>query len=147
MNISDQTLDQLIGNAKTEEDIFGKDGLVKTLAKRIMERILESEMEHHLGYAKHDKSGENSGNSRNGKSNKQVILDNGKIDISVPRDRNSEFSPKLIEKRKSRLSGIDDVILSLYGKGMTVRDIQRHVEELYDHEISKDLVSTIGFVS
>ena len=143
MNISDQTLDQLIGNAKTEEDIFGKDGLVKTLAKRIMERILESEMEHHLGYAKHDKSGENSGNSRNGKSNKQVILDNGKIDISVPRDRNSEFSPKLIEKRKSRLSGIDDVILSLYGKGMTVRDIQRHVEELYDHEISKDLVSTI----
>jgi putative transposase len=72
-----------------------------------------------------DKSGENSGNSRNGKSNKQVILDNGKIDISVPRDRNSEFSPKLIEKRQSRLSGIDDVILSLYGKGMIVRDIQQ----------------------
>ena len=83
MNISDQTLDQLIGNAKTEEDIFGKDGLVKTLAKRIMERILESEMEHHLGYAKHDKSGENSGNSRNGYGTPQC---------------QDQFSPKMRHK-------------------------------------------------
>ena len=143
MDISDKVLDKLIGDSKTEQDIFGKGGLIKTLTKRLVERMLESEMEHHLGYSKYSKEGENSGNSRNGKCNKKVILENGKIDIEVPRDRNSEFTPKLIEKRKARLSGIENVILSLYGKGMTVRDIQLHVEELYDHEISKDLVSTI----
>ena len=144
MNIPDETLDQLIGEAKTEEDIFGKAGLVKTLSKQIVERIFEQEMTHHLGYAKNDKLGDNSGNSRNGTSSKQVILDNGKIEVEVPRDRNGEFTPQLIEKHKSRLSGIDDVVLSLYGKGMTVRDIQAHIEELYDHQISKDLVSTIS---
>ena len=143
MEISDEMLDELIGDAKTEQDIFGKGGLIKALSKRLIERMLESEMEHHLGYKKHTVAGNNSGNSRNGKGSKQVILENGKVDISVPRDRNSEFSPQLIEKRRMRLSGAEDVILSLYGKGMTVRDIQAHVEELYDHKISKDLVSTI----
>jgi len=143
MEISDEMLDELIGDAKTEQDIFGKGGLIKALSKRLIERMLESEMDHHLGYEKHAVAGNNSGNSRNGKNSKQVILENGKVDISVPRDRNSEFSPQLIEKRRMRLSGAEDVILSLYGKGMTVRDIQAHVEELYDHKISKDLVSTI----
>ncbi len=143
MPISDKILDELIGDAKTADEIFGKDGLVKALSKRLVERMLESELDHHLGYAKHAKEGDNSGNSRNGTSTKKVLLENGKIDITVPRDRNSEFNPQLIEKRKARLSGIEDVILSLYGKGMTVRDIQAHVQELYDHEISKDLVSTI----
>ena len=143
MEISDEMLDELIGDAKTEQDIFGKGGLIKSLSKRLIERMLESEMDQHLGYEKHAVSGNNSGNSRNGKSSKQVILENGKVDISVPRDRNSEFSPQLIEKRRMRLSGAEDVILSLYGKGMTVRDIQAHVEELYNHKISKDLVSTI----
>ena len=89
MNITEKTLDNLIGEARTEDDIFGKNGLVKTLSKKIIERILESEMDYHLGYSKHDKAGDNSGNSRNGKSDKKVILDNGKIDIKVPRDRNS----------------------------------------------------------
>lgn len=143
MPISDKILDELIGDANTADEIFGKDGLVKALSKRLVERMLESELDHHLGYAKHAKEGDNSGNSRNGTSTKKVLLENGKIDITVPRDRNSEFNPQLIEKRKARLSGIEDVILSLYGKGMTVRDIQAHVQELYDHEISKDLVSTI----
>ncbi len=143
MEISDEMLDGLIGDAKTEQDIFGKGGLIKALSKRLIERMLESEMDHHLGYAKHAVAGNNSGNSRNGKSSKQVILENGKVDISVPRDRNGEFNPQLIEKRRMRLSGAEDVILSLYGKGMTVRDIQAHVEELYDHKISKDLVSSI----
>lgn len=143
MTISDNVLDELIGDAKTADDLFGKNGLVKTLSKRLIERVLESEMEHQLGYSKHAKAGDNSGNSRNGTSKKKVLLENGKLDISVPRDRNSEFTPQLIEKRKARLSGIEDVVLSLYGKGMTVRDIQTHIKELYDHEISKDLVSTI----
>ena len=143
MTISDKVLDELIGEAKTEKDLFGKGGLVKTLSKRIIERMLEVEMEHHLGYEKHSPEGNKTGNSRNGTTHKKVILDNGKIEVAVPRDRESEFTPQLIEKRRSRLSGIDDLVLSLYGKGMTVRDIQAHVEELYDHEISKDLVSSI----
>lgn len=143
MAISDKILDELIGDAKTEEDLFGKAGLVKSISKRLIERMLESEMEHHLGYSKNAKEGDNSGNSRNGTGKKKVILENGKIDVEVPRDRNSEFTPQLIEKRKARLSGVEDAVLSLYAKGMTVRDIQTHIEELYDHKISKDLVSTI----
>ena len=107
MPISDKILDELIGDAKTADEVFGKDGLVKALSKRLVERMLESELDHHLGYAKHAKEGDNSGNSRNGTSTKKVLLENGKIDITVPRDRNSEFNPQLIEKRKARLSGIE----------------------------------------
>ena len=143
MAISDKLLDELIGDAKTECDVFGKGGLLKTLSKRLIERMLESEMEHHLGHSKHASEGNNSGNSRNGSGQKKVLLEDGKLDISVPRDRRSTFTPQLIEKRKTRLSGLNDVVLSLYGKGMTVRDIQAHIEELYEHEISKDLISTI----
>lgn len=143
MTISDKVIDELIGDAKTADDVFGKGGLIKTLSKRLVERILEAEMTHHLGYKKHAVSGNKSGNSRNGTSQKQVLLDNGKIHIEVPRDRNGEFEPQLIEKRRARLSGMEDVILSLYSKGMTVRDIQSHVAELYDQEISPDLISTI----
>ena len=143
MTISDKVLDELIGDAKTADDLFATGGLIKMLSKRLVERMLESEMEDHLGYAKHSSKGNNSGNSRNGKGEKKVILEDGKINIAVPRDRDSSFDPKLINKRRTRLSGIDNVVLSLYGKGMTVRDIQTHIEELYGHEISKDLVSTI----
>ena len=130
MTVSDQLLDELIGEAKSQEDVFGKDGLIKTLSKRLVERMLESEMEHQLGYSKHSKEGNNTGNSRNGKTRKKIVLDNGEIDVDVPRDRTGEFTPQLIEKRKSRLSGADKVILSLYGKGMTTRDIEAHIEEL-----------------
>lgn len=143
MKISDELLDELIGESKTANDIFGKDGLVKSISKRLIERMLESEMDHHLGYEKNSIEGRNGGNSRNGKTSKQIMLGDGKIEVEVPRDRTAEFMPQLIEKRKARLSGSEDVILSLYAKGMTVRDIQAHVEELYDYKISKDLVSTI----
>ena len=110
MTISDKLLDELIGDAKTEEDVFGKGGLIKMLSKRLVERMLEGEMEHHLGYSKHAHEGNNSGNSRNGHSEKKVILEDGKVDIVVPRDRDSSFTPQLIEKRKARLSGVDKVV-------------------------------------
>lgn len=143
MAINDKMLDELLGDAKTESDLFGKDGVIKQLSKRLVERILESELTHHLGYEKHSVKGNKSGNSRNGKSSKQLLLESGEVEISVPRDRNGEFEPQLIEKRRARLSGIEDMVLSLYGKGMTVRDICSHVEEMYDYNISRDLVSTI----
>lgn len=145
MTIREELIDELLGSkeVKTQDDLFGKDGLLKQLSKRLMERLLEAEMTNHLGYMKHATEGHNSGNSRNGKTKKTVKTGNGDIEIAVPRDRESEFEPVLIEKRKSHLKGLDDQILSLYAKGMTVRDIQEHLTELYGTEISRDLISTI----
>jgi putative transposase len=108
-----------------------------------MERLLEMEMSNHLGYAKHAAEGHNSGNSRNGKQKKTVKTSNGEIEIEVPRDRASEFEPVLVGKRQSHLKGLDDQVLSLYARGMTVRDIQSHLSELYGTEISRDLISTM----
>ena len=145
MVIREEVLDELLGSkeVKTQDDLFGKDGILKQLSKQLMERLLEAEMTNHLGYTKHAIEGHNSGNSRNGKTKKTVKTGNGDIKIMVPRDRESEFEPILIEKRKSHLKGLDDQILSLYAKGMTVRDIHDHLSELYGTEISRDLISTI----
>jgi putative transposase len=143
MAITNEMLDELIGNAKTQEDVFGKDGLLKNLSKRLLERMLEAEMTHHLGYEKYATEGQNTGNSRNGKTKKTVKTDSGELDIEVPRDRTSAFEPILVEKRQSRLQGLDNQVLSLYGKGMTVRDIQDHVSQLYGTDVSPDLISTI----
>lgn len=142
MAISNDIIDQLIGKAKTEEDIFGKDGLLKQLSKQLIERILESELTHELGYEKHCKIN-TSDNARNGKSKKTVKTGNGEITIDVPRDRKAEFEPALIKKRNSRLAGLNEQVLALYSKGMTVRDIEIFLEELYGTNISRDLISTI----
>lgn len=143
MAITNDMLNELIGNAKTQDDLFGKDGILKELSKQLMERMLQTEMTHHLGYAKHATEGHHSGNSRNGKSKKTVKTGNGEIEIEVPRDRKSDFQPILIGKRQSRLKELNDQVLSLYSRGMTVRDIQEHVSELYGTEISPDLISNI----
>jgi putative transposase len=143
MAITNDILDELIGNAKSQDDLFGKDGVIKDLSKQLMERMLQGEMTHHLGYEKHAPEGHHTGNSRNGKSKKTVKTGNGDIEIEVPRDRISEFQPILIEKRQSRLKELDNQVLSLYSRGMTVRDIQGHILELYGTEISPDLISTI----
>jgi putative transposase len=143
MAIDDETLDALLGTARTQDDLFGKDGLLKQLSKQLMERLLEMEMTNHLGYMKHAAEGDNSGNSRNGKAKKTVKTGNGQIEIAVPRDRESEFQPVLVGKRQSHLKGLDDQVLSLYARGMTVRDIQSHLTELYGTEISRDLISTM----
>lgn len=128
--LSDEMIDELLVHTKTSEDLFGKEGLLKNLTKRLMERLLEAEMTNHLGYMKHAIEGNNTGNSRNGKTKKTVKTGNGDVQIVVPRDREGDFTPILVEKRQSRLAGLDDNILSLYAKGMTVRDIQAHLEEL-----------------
>ena len=138
-HISDEMLDALLGSVspiKTQDDLFGKDGLLKNITKRLMERLLDAEMTNHLGYMKHSIEGNNTGNSRNGKTSKKVKTGNGDVQIAVPRDRTSEFSPVLVEKRQSYLKGLDDNILSLYARGMTVRDIQSYLGELYGTEIS-----------
>ena len=142
MAISNDILDQLIGKAKNEEDLFGKDGLLKQLSKQLIERMLESELTHELGYEKHSKS-TGANNARNGKTPKVIKTGNGELAIDVPRDRNAEFEPIIIKKRQTRLSGLNDQILSLYSKGMTVRDIEVFLEDLYGTNVSRDLISKI----
>jgi len=139
MTIKTEVIDELLGSKeiKTQDDLFGKGGILKQLSKQLMERLLEAEMTNHLGYSKYEVEGQNSGNSRNGKTKKTVKTGNGDVEIVVPRDRESEFEPVLIEKRKSHLKGLDDQVLSLYAKGMTVRDIHDHLSELYGTEIQE----------
>src|SRR5690606_7457133 len=103
MAITNEILDQLIENAKSEDELFGKDGILKDLSKQLVERMLDTEMTHHLGYEKHAAEGRNTGNSRNGKTSKTIKTGSGSIDIAVPRDRNSQFQPILVEKRQTRL--------------------------------------------
>ena len=141
--ISDEILDALIGDAKTQGDLFGEGGLIKELSKRLMERMLEAEMTNHLGYEKYAPEGKNTGNSRNGKTSKTVKTGNGEIQLDIPRDRGSKFEPMLVGKRQTKLDTLSQQVLSLYAKGMTVRDIQEHVSELYGTEISRDLISSI----
>ena len=141
--ISDEILDGLIGDAKTQGGLFGEGGLIKELSKRLMERMLEAEMTHHLGYEKHAPEGRNTGNSRNGKTSKTVKTGSGEIELDIPRDRASKFEPMLVGKRQTKLDTLNQLVLSLYAKGMTVRDIQGHVSELYGTEISRDLISTM----
>lgn len=140
--IPNDIIDALIGKAKSQEDLFGKDGLLKQLNKQIIERILEEELTQTLGYEKNSKSNETE-NSRNGKTSKTLKTGGGEITIDVPRDRKAEFEPALVPKRQTRLSGLNDQVLALYAKGMTVRDIETFLEELYGTNISRDLISKI----
>jgi len=128
---------------KTVEDLTGKNGLLQRLLKGMMENLLEQEMEEHLGYEKHSSKGDRSGNNRNGKNGKTVTSSFGPVEIEVPRDRNAEFDPQIVKKRQKDISSFDDKIISMYAKGMTTRDIQSHVQDLYGIEISPTMVSNI----
>ena len=143
MPISDELVDQLLGGCSSPEDILGKSGLLKQLTKQITERALEAEMESHLGYVKHDVQGNNTGNSRNGKSHKSVRSVHGKIDLEVPRDRNSTFTPQLVKKGERQLSGFDERIVSLYARGLSTRDIQAHFFDAYGVEVSATFISSV----
>jgi len=120
--ISDEILDGLIGDAKTQGDLFGEGGLIKELSKRLMERMLEAEMTHHLGYEKHAPEGRNTGNSRNGKTSKTVKTGSGEIELDIPRDRASKFEPMLVGKRQTKLDTLNQQVLSLYARD----DRKRH---------------------
>jgi len=143
MTIDKKIIDKLMKDYKSPEDIFGKDGVFKELQKAILERVLEGEITHHLGYEKNDLKGNNSGNSRNGKNKKTMKGDFGEVDIEVPRDRNGDFEPQFIKKRQTRFKGFDDKIIALYSRGMSTRDIQDQIRDLYGVDISPELVSTV----
>lgn len=139
----DQILDQLDLHGMTQEELFGADGLAKKLTARLLNKALEAEMDTHLGYKKHSNEGDGSGNSRNGYSEKTVITGDGEAQIQVPRDRNSSFEPEIVKKHERRLPLFNDQIISLYSRGMTTRDIQSHLKEIYDVDVSAELISNV----
>ena len=125
---------------KSESDL---NDFSRALLKMTVEKALEGELEHHLGYSKHDPEDNGSGNSRNGKSSKRLKGDHGEVEIEVPRDRNGTFEPALVKKNQSRLTGMDDQILALYAKGMTTRDIASAFKEMYDVDVCHTLISQV----
>ncbi|MFS8131200.1 MAG: IS256 family transposase [Candidatus Dojkabacteria bacterium] len=146
MKLTPEVIEQLqadLSTAKTYADLMGPDGAIKKLMKNALEGMLDAELTEHLGYEKHSPSGKKTGNSRNGRSSKQLKNDNGEIELSIPRDRNSEFDPVIVKKYERTLGPIEDKIISMYAKGMTTRDIQSHLEEIYGLQISPTLVSNI----
>ncbi len=135
-------IDELTKDATAAELI--KDGSVlKDLKKRLMEAALEAEMTDHLGYEKHSPDGHGTGNSRNGKTRKRLLDGDGDLEIEVPRDRDASFDPKLVRKRQVRLEGFDEKVLSLYARGMTTREMQGHLKEVYEVEVSPSLISKV----
>jgi putative transposase len=143
MAIEKDLIDKLMENYQKPEDLLGENGLLKQLTKAVVERALQAEMTEHLGYEKHSIEGHNSGNSRNGASKKTIKGSFGQTQIEVPRDRQGSFEPKIIAKGQTRFAGLDDKIISLYARGMTTRDIQGHLQELYGVEISPTLISNV----
>ena len=141
--ISDELVAQLLGNYQKPEDLIGENGLLKQLTKLLVEKALEAEMAQHLGHDKHESVINPAGNTRNGKSRKTLKGDFGELPIEVPRDRLSTFEPQIIPKHQSRWTGFDEKILSLYARGMTVREIQSHLEEIYGAEVSPSLISSV----
>lgn len=143
-DVIDRMLDQIDFHGMTAEELAGENGLLKQLTSRFYSRALEAEMEAHLGYKKHDNSGDNSGNSWNGYTTKTVITeDNDAIEIQVPRDRNSTFEPVIIPKHEKRTPLFNDQIISMYSFGMSTRDIQRHLQQVYGVEVSPETISNI----
>jgi putative transposase len=143
MATTDELLDILMKDYKKPEDLIGENGLLKQLTKRLLERAMQAEMTDHLGYEKHAPAGKKSGNSRNGGYQKTVKGEFGNLAVSVPRDRNATFDPVILPKGESRFTGFDDKIISMYARGMTTRDIQGHLEEIYGVEVSPTLISQV----
>jgi putative transposase len=143
MGIDKELIDKLLADYKGPEDLIGEQGLLKQLTKALVERAMHAELTHHLGYEKHDSGGKGSGNSRNGTSAKTLKGDFGEAVIEVPRDRNGTFEPKIVPRHQRRFSGFDDKILSMYARGMTTREIQGHLQEIYGVEVSPSLISEV----
>jgi putative transposase len=140
--IKEEILNELLASVSSPEQLLGKEGLHKQLTSRLVEKVLQAEMTEHLGF----ESGERpagAANGRNGYSSKTLVTDHGEVVVDVPRDREGTFEPKLVRKRERRLAGFDERIIALYARGMTVRDIQGHLKDLYGVDVSPDLVSRV----
>jgi len=143
VEIREELLDELIKDYKDPEDLLGKNGLIGQLKKRLIEKAMEAEMKDHLGYPKNRKTAESNSNSRNGHSQKKVVSNRENLEITVPRDRESRFEPRIIPKHQRRFDGFDQQIIALYARGMSTRDIQSSLEEMYEVDVSPSLISTV----
>lgn len=141
--IKPEILEELLKLAKDPKALFGAGGILQQLKGALMERMLEAEMTEHLGYEANASEGRGSGNSRNGHTQKTVTTESGPVQIRVPRDRAGTFEPQLIPKHARRLEGFDEHVLSLYARGMSMREIQEHLRHLYGTDISPDLITRV----
>jgi putative transposase len=141
-DVPKELLSGLLANYKKPEDLIGENGLLKQLTKLLVEKALDAELTEHLGHDRHETVANEAGNTRNGKSRKTLKGDFGELPIEVPRDRHGSFEPQLIPKHQTRWNGFDDKIISLYARGMTVREIQSHLQEMYGAEVSPSLISS-----
>jgi putative transposase len=141
--LPDEVVDELLAGARTEEEIVGPGGLLSQLTKRLVERALEVELTDHVGYERHHEPPGETGNPRNGSTPKTLITEHGRVGIDTPRDRDGSFSPKIVRKRQRRFEGFDDKILALYSRGLSTRDIEAHIAEIYGVHIGRDLISKV----
>ena len=142
-DIIDQLLDNIDFRGLTQDEVVGQGGLIKQLTGRILQRALEAEMTEHLGYEKNSNDGDNNGNSRNGHTEKRVLLENQSATIEIPRDRNGTFDPIIVPKHQKRVSLFNDQIISMYSFGMSDKQIKEHLEKVYSIEVSPDLISRV----
>ena len=141
--LSDGLIDELLGGARTEEEIAGPGGLLSQLTKRLVERAMEVELTDHLGYEPHQEPAGGAGNTRNGATPKTLITEHGAVEIKTPRDRDGSFEPQIVRKRQRRFEGFDEKIIALYSRGLSTRDIEAHLEEIYGVQVGRDLISRV----
>jgi putative transposase len=142
--LDEQLVEQLVSRAKAGGlKLTGEGGVLQQLTKRLLESALDGEITDHLGYDKHDPAGRGTGNSRNGTRTKTVLTDIGPVRVDVPRDRDASFEPKIVAKRQKRLTGVDEMVISLAAKGLTTGEISAHLAEVYGAEVSRQTISTI----
>jgi putative transposase len=141
--LSDELIDELLAGARTEEEIVGPGGVLADLTRRLVERAMSAELTEHLGYERHQEPPGGTGNTRNGSTPKTLATEHGPVRIETPRDRKGTFEPKIVRKGQRRFEGFDDKILALYSRGLSVRDIEAHLAEIYGVKVGRDLISRV----
>ena len=141
--LPDEVVDELLAGARTEEEIVGPGGVLSQLTKRLVERALEVELTDHVGYERHQEPPGGAQNTRNGSTPKRLITEHGSVGIDTPRDRDGSFEPRIVRKRQRRFEGFDDKILALYSRGLSTRDIEAHLADIYGVKVGRDLISRV----
>jgi putative transposase len=141
--LPDGVVDELLAGARGEEEVVGPGGLLSQLTKRLVERAMEVELTDHLGYEPHLEPPGGAGNARNGSTPKTLVTEHGPVQIDTPRDRNGSFEPQIVRKRQRRFEGFDEKILALYSRGLSTRDIEAHLAEIYGVKVGRDLISRV----
>jgi putative transposase len=141
--LPDELIDELLAGARTEDELVGPGGLLADLTRRLVERALSAELTEHVGYEPHQEPPGGTDNARNGTTPKTLVTEHGRVPIQAPRDRNGSFEPQIVRKGQRRFQGFDDKILALYARGLSVRDIEAHLHEIYGVKVGRDLISRV----